>query len=162
MARQYAEGIRQGKARVLQLESIRTAPTDMATILAQRPEIKQWWDQIAAVRRYEQIKITLRDFATGNLLPVYIDVADNSLSRRWLTALNELLQNNYHLEKNYCWFGWHNGPRTAEYICDQINQSIAAINSADMGYQITDHFDTMNTITAGACRRWPAWGQTHT
>jgi aryl carrier-like protein len=50
---EYAEGIRQGKARVLQLESIRTAPTDMASILAQRPEIKQWWDQIAAVRRYE-------------------------------------------------------------------------------------------------------------
>ena len=97
----------------------------------------------------KQIKITLRDFATGDLLPVYIDVADNSLSRRWLTALNELLQNNYHLEKNYCWFGWPNGPRTAEYICDQINQSIAAINSADMGYQITDHFDTMNTIAAG-------------
>ena len=98
----------------------------------------------------KQIKITLRDFATGDLLPVYIDVADNSLSRRWLTALNELLQNNYHLEKNYCWFGWPNGPRTAEYICDQINQSIAAINLADMGYQITDHFDTLNTITAGA------------
>jgi hypothetical protein len=100
--------------------------------------------------KLEQIKITLRDFTTGNLLPVYIDVADNSLSQRWLSALNHLLQNNYHLEKNYCWFGWHSGPRTAEYICDQINQSIAAINSADMGYQITDHFDTMNTITAGA------------
>jgi hypothetical protein len=42
----YADGIRQGKARVLRLESIRTAPTDMATILSQRPEIKQWWDQI--------------------------------------------------------------------------------------------------------------------
>jgi hypothetical protein len=42
----YADGIRQGKTRVLRLESIRTAPTDMATILSQRPEIKQWWDQI--------------------------------------------------------------------------------------------------------------------
>lgn len=86
----------------------------------------------------------------GDILTVYIDVADNSLSRRWLAALNDLLEKNYHLEKNYCWFGWHAGPRTAEYICDQINQSIAAINAADMGYQITDHFDTTNTITAGA------------
>ena len=42
----YAEGIRQGKTRVLRLESIRTSPTDMVTILSQRPEIKQWWDQI--------------------------------------------------------------------------------------------------------------------
>jgi hypothetical protein len=48
-----AEGIQQGKARVLQLESIRTAPTDMASILAQRPDVKQWWDQIAAPRHYE-------------------------------------------------------------------------------------------------------------
>ena len=98
----------------------------------------------------EQIEITLRNTHTGDLLPVYIDVEDNSLSRRWLTALNDLLEKNLHLEKNYCWFGWHLGPRTAEYICDQINQSIAAINAADMGYQITDHFDTINTITAGA------------
>jgi hypothetical protein len=100
--------------------------------------------------KLEQIEITLRNTQTGDLLPVYIDVADNSLSRRWLTALNELLAKNYHLEKNYCWFGWHAGPRTAEYICDQINQSVSAINAADMGYQITDHFDTLNTITAGA------------
>ena len=96
--------------------------------------------------KLEQIEITLRNTHTGDLLPVYIDVEDNSLSRRWLAALNHILQQNYHLEKNYCWFGWHEGPRTAEYICDQINQSIAAINAADMGYQITDHFDTTNTI----------------
>jgi len=100
--------------------------------------------------KLEQIEITLRNTNTGDLLPVYIDVEDNSLSRRWLTALNELLEKNFHLEKNYCWFGWHAGPRTAEYVCDQINRSIAAINAADMGYQITDHFDTINTITAGA------------
>ena len=100
--------------------------------------------------KLEQIEITLRNTQTGDLLPVYIDVEDNSLSRRWLGALNELLEKNLHLEKNYCWFGWHAGARTAEYICDQINQSIAAINAADMGYQIADHFDTLNTITAGA------------
>jgi hypothetical protein len=39
-----------------------------------------------------------------NLLTVYIDVSDNSLSRKWLVALNELIKNNYHLEKNYCFF----------------------------------------------------------
>ena len=50
----------------------------------------------------DEIKMTLR----GNhdeLLTVYIDVADNSLSRKWLSALNHLLQKSYHLEKNYCW-----------------------------------------------------------
>jgi hypothetical protein len=43
----YQSALAQGKARVLKLESIRTAPTDMATILSARPEIKKWWDQIA-------------------------------------------------------------------------------------------------------------------
>jgi hypothetical protein len=42
----YRKELARGKARVLQLESIRTAPTDMAAILSARPEIKQWWDQI--------------------------------------------------------------------------------------------------------------------
>ena len=35
-------------------------------------------------------------------LTVYINVYDNSLSRKWLTALNHLIENQYHLEKNYC------------------------------------------------------------
>ena len=43
----YQSALARGKARVLKLESIRTAPTDMATILSARPEIKKWWDQIA-------------------------------------------------------------------------------------------------------------------
>ena len=43
----YQQALARGKARVLKLESIRTAPTDMATILSARPEIKKWWDQIA-------------------------------------------------------------------------------------------------------------------
>jgi hypothetical protein len=43
----YQQALARGKARVLKLESIRTAPTDMASILSARPEIKKWWDQIA-------------------------------------------------------------------------------------------------------------------
>jgi hypothetical protein len=43
----YRVPLAQGKARVLKLQSIRTASTDMDTILSARPEIKKWWDQIA-------------------------------------------------------------------------------------------------------------------
>jgi hypothetical protein len=43
----YQASIAKGKQRVLKLESIRTAPTDMGTILSARPDIKKWWDQIA-------------------------------------------------------------------------------------------------------------------
>jgi hypothetical protein len=67
---------------------------------------------------------------------VYIDVPDTSLGRKWYAALQDLVQNQYHLEKNYCWLGWTESARTAEYICGEINRSIAAVNQANLGYQI--------------------------
>lgn len=96
----------------------------------------------------ERIKIILRSPRTGNQLPVFINVENSSLGRKWLTALNHLLANNYHLEKNYCWMGWSNSSRDPEYICDQINSSIAAINSSGLNYQINDHFTVANTVAA--------------
>jgi len=42
----YRAELARGKARVLKLESIRTAPTSMAQILSARPAVKEWWDQI--------------------------------------------------------------------------------------------------------------------
>jgi hypothetical protein len=77
---------------------------------------------------------------------VYVNVYDNSLSRKWLTALNDLLINNYHLEKNYCFFGFADGPRNGSYLLDQINRSIAAINDAGLGYTIHDHFTVENSV----------------
>ena len=93
---------------------------------------------------FDQIEITLRGH--NSELTVYIDVADNSLSRKWLLALNHIIANDLHLEKNYCWLGWTESQRTAEYIIDQINASIAAINSANIGYTIRDHFTVAGTI----------------
>ena len=83
-----------------------------------------------------------------NLLTVYIDVGDNSLSRKWLTALNKLIKDNYHLEKNYCFFGFPDGPRSGAYLIDQINSSITAINASNIGYYINDEF-TLNTVLDG-------------
>lgn len=72
----------------------------------------------------------------GDIFPVFIDVYESSLSRKWLGALKELLTNQYHLEKNYCFFGFPDGPRTQELILTKINESIAHINSANLGYNI--------------------------
>ena len=93
--------------------------------------------------------MTLRDLSTGSLLPVYIDVHDNSLSRKWLSALNNILRNDLMLEKNYCFFGFASGARNTELITQEINRSIAAINQADLGYQIDDNFTVENTLQAG-------------
>jgi hypothetical protein len=87
------------------------------------------------------IEIELED------LTVYIDVYDSSLSRKWLAALNQLIEEQYHLEKNYCFMGFVDHQRNGKYILDQVNRSIAAINTADIGYQINDYFDMDNTIS---------------
>jgi hypothetical protein len=80
------------------------------------------------------------------VLTIYIDVEHNSLSQKWLAALTHLVKNNYHLEKNYCWLGWADGERSLRYICRHINQSITAINTADLGYHIDDVFTPENTV----------------
>ena len=91
----------------------------------------------------DRIEIDLRGADT---LTLYIDVSDNSLSRKWLSALNKIISDDLHLEKNYCWMGWTESPRNAEYIIDQINISIDAINSANLGYTINDRFTVEGTI----------------
>jgi len=44
---QYQAGLSKGKARVLQLEQIRTQSVTMTDILGARPEVLEWWMQIA-------------------------------------------------------------------------------------------------------------------
>ena len=80
-------------------------------------------------------------------LTVYINVNDTSLSRRWLAALNELISNGYHLEKNYCFLGFPESDRNGSYLIDQINQSIDQINQAGLGYSIQDHFELAQVLT---------------
>ena len=43
----YRAGLAKGRARVLQLEKIRTQSVTMTDILAQRPEVLGWWNEIA-------------------------------------------------------------------------------------------------------------------
>ena len=104
---------------------------------------------MAGGRILEQIELTLRNPQNQQLLSVYIKVFDNSLSRRWLCALDHLLDNNYHLEKNYCFFGWPNAVRDGAYILDQVNQTIEAINKSDVGYHIDDYFSMDNCLLSG-------------
>jgi len=90
----------------------------------------------------DQVEITLED------LTVYIDVEDNSLSRKWLAALNSVIEQGLHLEKNYCFMGWAEGERNGAYLIEQINRTITAINAADTGYHINDDF-ALNAVLDG-------------
>lgn len=99
------------------------------------------------MRSLEQIEIILREECTGRLLPVYVTVYDHALAHKWLAALEHLIRHQYHLEKNYCFFGFVESSRTAQYLCDQINRSIAAINAAGLGYEIEcEPYSPANTI----------------
>ena len=94
------------------------------------------------------IEIELGSPTAQETVTVYINVYDNSLSRKWLAALNNLITNNYHLEKNYCFLGFADSARNGEYLLEQVNQSILAINSANLGYQIDDHFTLANSVNS--------------
>jgi hypothetical protein len=96
------------------------------------------------IKLLDQIEIDIG--LPGNLLTVYIDVYNNTLGRKWLTALNELLQKQYHLEKNYCFFGFADAARNGTYLLDQINLSIATINQSGLDYTINDHFTMENSV----------------
>lgn len=93
-----------------------------------------------------QIKITLRNRSNGDLFPFYIDVLDNSLAHKWIQALRQILLQNCHLEKNYCFMGFPDGERQGPLILSAINHSIAQINAANLGYHIRDWFDMSNCI----------------
>jgi hypothetical protein len=93
----------------------------------------------------DTIEMNLRS-ETGELLPVYIDVYDNSLSHKWLAALNDILKRNLHLEKNYCFFGFAQSVRGGQVLIDEINQIIDYINSSSVNYTIDDHFTLANSI----------------
>ena len=95
----------------------------------------------------DHIEIDLRS-RDNEILTVHMDIYDNSLSRKWLAALNHILKNNLHLEKNYCWVGWTEHDRSAEYLCTQINRSIMAINSSNLDYRIQDFFSPATVIQA--------------
>jgi len=95
----------------------------------------------------DRIEIQLRDHNSGHIQALYMDVFENSLSAKWLSALNNLLTNQYLLEKNYCFFGFVESQRNGWYILDQVNRSIKAINDANIGYHINDSFTMDNCIT---------------
>jgi hypothetical protein len=108
----------------------------------------------------ETIEIDLAE-AGAPALTLYIDVADSSLSRKWLAALNTILEQNLHLEKNYCWLGWAESSRNGQFLADQINQRIAEINASGLAYHIQDHFDLADLINVDLAMNHDRFNRLH-
>jgi hypothetical protein len=88
----------------------------------------------------DEIEIILRDICTDNRLSVWIDVWNNSLAERWLSALNEVLVRKLPMQKNYCFLGFADSARNGVFLCSEINRSIAHINESLLSYRIDDYF----------------------
>lgn len=76
-----------------------------------------------------KVKIVLKNHHTNDLLDYDIHLHDNALSDDWKIALSDLLRGGYILEKNYCFMGFPNSARNLTFLCDQLNESIAVVNS---------------------------------
>lgn len=101
------------------------------------------------MKKLDEIVMTLRT-RYYNTIDVYIDVYDTGLSRKWLTALNGILNDNLILEKNYCFMGFMNSKRNGQLILDEINHTIEFINRSSLDYHIeTDPFTLENCLHYG-------------
>ena len=101
------------------------------------------------MKKLDEIVMTLRT-RYHSTMDVNIDVYDTGLSRKWLTALNGILNDNLILEKNYCFMGFINGKRSGQLILDEINDTIAFINDSSLDYHIeTAPFTLENCLHYG-------------
>ena len=87
----------------------------------------------------DDMVITLRNSA-NNHYEIWVRIFESKLSVKWYNALNKLLQNNQHLEKNYLWHGWADSVRNGEYLVNEINKTFQAINNSTLDYTINDNF----------------------
>jgi len=83
-----------------------------------------------------EVKVTLRNpLDKEDTLDYYIVPDDTQLAKDWIAALKEILFSNLELQKEFCFLGFPNSPRTLEYLCNELNNSIEIINK----YDFTQH-----------------------
>ena len=78
-----------------------------------------------------------------------INVAEHPMAQRWFAALNGLLQNNFYLEKNFCFMGFPNTPRNLEYLTKEVNWAKDTINDFFKGEYVIEETFTADTMRDG-------------
>jgi hypothetical protein len=83
------------------------------------------------------------------MLHYYINVYDTAMGRLWFKALQDVLVPSLHLEKNFCFLGFPDNPRSLEYICQELTLAKTTINNFfGDEYQIKETF-TPETLRTG-------------
>lgn len=87
-----------------------------------------------------KIQVVLRNpLKRSDQLSYVIQAQDHSLANDWILALKQLLKSGKPIEKNFCFMGFPNTARNLDFLCNQMNLSIAQINST-LDYHIDEHF----------------------
>ena len=119
----------------------------------------------ADIVSYPYIKVTL------NNLSYYINLEQHTrwrdmdqLGHRWLTALKKNLKNKLVLEKNFCFLGFADSKRDLTYLCEELNKSIAQINSFKFNPEYPKlksfapaDFQHSSTLPTGLCPNGNEW-----
>ena len=109
----------------------------------------------------DQIEIVLRNTVTDDELSVWIDVWDNGLARRWLTALDGVLAQSLDLQKNFCFLGFADSERDGDFLCAEINRSIRHINHSSIAYSIDDDFVLQDCVDGAMCIQHDRFNRLH-
>jgi hypothetical protein len=81
------------------------------------------------LKRRSTIKVVLRNPITKREIDYNIDVLRTQLSDDWVVALKDLLRSGLVLEKNFCFLGFPNSPRTLDVLCNNLRKYIDRINT---------------------------------
>jgi hypothetical protein len=97
----------------------------------------------------QSIKVTLRNpLDHTDQIGYTIQVFDNPLAQDWYRALREIIYNGNLLEKNFCFLGFPDTARNLDYLCQELNLAIGAVNAFFDDYKIKETY-TPETLRTG-------------
>lgn len=75
------------------------------------------------------IRITLSNpLNRKQQIDYWIQPNDSQLAKDWVTQLEKIVLQGNHLEKNYCFMGWVEGPRSLPLLCEELQRAVDQIN----------------------------------
>ena len=93
-----------------------------------------------------------------------VHIYDTPLGKRWLDALKDNLKQKRILEKNFCFLGLADSKRNLNHLCEELNKSIAQINSFKFNPKYPKlksfaplDFQFPNTFPTGLCPNGNEW-----
>ena len=96
-----------------------------------------------------KVEVVLRNpLNKSDTMAYTIDVYETPMGYRWYRALQDILQKNQYLEKNFCFLGFPDSPRNLDYICQELSWAKNQINTFfNNRYHIKETFnvDTLRT-----------------